>query len=159
MGTNVRAPLFLAQAAAPALRQTAGLIINIVDIHGLRPLKDHPVYSTAKAALVMLTRSLARELAPEVRVNGIAPGPVLWPEKTRSTAQPRRKSSPDASEAPGLRRRRRAHGFVLRQPKRRTSPARSSRSTAAAASAGSLAAHALERVRGLIEAPPQLADA
>jgi pteridine reductase len=86
IGTNVRAPLFLGQAAAPALRQTAGLILNIVDIHGLRPLKDHPVYSTAKAALVMLTKSLARELAPEVRVNGIAPGPVMWPESPLDSA-------------------------------------------------------------------------
>jgi pteridine reductase len=81
VGTNLRAPLFLSQAAAPALRATAGLIINMVDIHGLRPLRDHCVYSAAKAGLVMLTKSLARELGPEVRVNAIAPGPVLWPEQ------------------------------------------------------------------------------
>jgi pteridine reductase len=80
MGSNLKAPLFLAQAAAPSLRKQSGLIINIVDIHGLRPLKRHPVYSVAKAGLTMLTRSLARELGPQVRVNGIAPGPVLWPE-------------------------------------------------------------------------------
>lgn len=80
MGTNVRAPLFLSQAAAPALRKSSGLIINLVDIHGLRPLRRFPVYCTAKAALAMLTRALARELAPLVRVNGIAPGPVMWPE-------------------------------------------------------------------------------
>jgi pteridine reductase len=80
MGTNVRAPLFLAQAAVPALRATNGLIVNIADINGQRPLRDHVVYSTAKAGLIMLTRALARELAPEVRVNAIAPGPVLWPE-------------------------------------------------------------------------------
>jgi pteridine reductase len=80
IGTNVRAPLFLSQAAAPALRKTAGLILNLVDIHGARPLKRYPVYSTAKAALAMLTHSLARELAPHIRVNGIAPGPVMWPE-------------------------------------------------------------------------------
>jgi pteridine reductase len=80
MGTNVKAPLFLAQAAAPALRKTSGLILNLVDIHARRPLKRFPVYCTAKAALAMLTQSLARELAPEVRVNGIAPGPVMWPE-------------------------------------------------------------------------------
>jgi pteridine reductase len=79
MGTNVKAPLFLSQAAAPALRKTSGLIINLVDIHGLRPLKRYAVYCTAKAALAMLTHALARELAPEVRVNGIAPGPVMWP--------------------------------------------------------------------------------
>jgi pteridine reductase len=80
IGSNLQAPLFLSQAAAPALRLQRGLIINIVDIHGLRPLKGHVVYSVAKAGLAMLTRSLARELGPEVRVNGIAPGPVLWPE-------------------------------------------------------------------------------
>lgn len=80
IGTNLKAPLFLAQAAAPSLRNTRGLIINMIDIHGVRPLKAHPVYSVAKAGLAMLTRALARELGPEIRVNGIAPGPVLWPE-------------------------------------------------------------------------------
>jgi pteridine reductase len=80
IGTNLRAPLFLAQAAAGHLRSARGLILNMIDIHAQRPLPQHPVYSTAKAGLVMLTRSLARELAPEVRVNGIAPGPILWPE-------------------------------------------------------------------------------
>lgn len=79
IGTNLRAPLFLAQAAAPELRLRHGLIINIADIHGLRPLKRYPVYSAAKAGLVMLTRALARELGPQVRINAIAPGPVLWP--------------------------------------------------------------------------------
>jgi pteridine reductase len=81
VGTNVKVPLFLSQAAAPALRRSAGLILNLVDIHGSRPLKRFAVYCTAKAALAMLTRSLARELAPHVRVNGIAPGPILWPEQ------------------------------------------------------------------------------
>jgi len=81
VGTNLRAPLFLSQAAATALRSSQGLILNLVDIHGRRPLKEHPVYSAAKAGLVMLTKSLARELGPDVRVNGIAPGPVLWPER------------------------------------------------------------------------------
>lgn len=80
IGSNLKAPLFLSQAAAPSLRVQRGLIINMVDIHGLRPLKRHPVYSAAKAGLAMLTRSLARELGPEIRVNGIAPGTVLWPE-------------------------------------------------------------------------------
>ncbi|MGA0027345.1 MAG: pteridine reductase [Steroidobacteraceae bacterium] len=80
IGTNLRAPLFLAQAAAGQLRLHEGLILNLVDIHGMRPLKRHPAYSSAKAGLIMLTRSLARELAPYVRVNAIAPGPVLWPE-------------------------------------------------------------------------------
>jgi pteridine reductase len=80
IGTNLRAPLFLSQAAALELRRTSGLILNLADIHGLRPLRRHPVYSAAKAGLIMLTKSLARELGPDVRVNAIAPGPVLWPE-------------------------------------------------------------------------------
>jgi pteridine reductase len=80
IGSNLKAPLFVSQAAAPGLAKQRGLIINMVDIHALRPLKGHPVYSTAKAGLAMLTRALARELGPEIRVNGIAPGPVLWPE-------------------------------------------------------------------------------
>ncbi len=80
IGNNLKAPLFLAQAAAPALRRTQGSIVNIVDIHAERPLKDFVVYSVAKAGLVGLTRSLARELAPDVRVNAVAPGPILWPE-------------------------------------------------------------------------------
>jgi pteridine reductase len=89
IGTNLKAPLFLAQAAAAPLRAARGLILNIVDIHGLRPLGDHTVYSVAKAGLVMLTRSLARELAPEVRVNAVAPGPVLWPEGVDEELQQR----------------------------------------------------------------------
>jgi len=80
IGTNLRAPLFLAQAAAPALRKAQGAIVNIVDIHAERPLKNFVVYSVAKAGLVAVTRSLARELAPEVRVNAVAPGPILWPD-------------------------------------------------------------------------------
>jgi pteridine reductase len=80
IGTNLKAPLFLAQAAAAALRERSGLIVNLADIHGMRPLRRHPVYSVAKAGLIMLTKSLARELGPQVRVNAIAPGPVMWPE-------------------------------------------------------------------------------
>lgn len=80
VGTNLRAPLFLAQAAAPALRKAQGAIVNIADIHAERPLKSYLVYSVVKAGLVGLTRALARELAPEVRVNAVAPGPILWPE-------------------------------------------------------------------------------
>jgi pteridine reductase len=80
IGTNLRAPLFLAQAAAPALKKSLGAIVNITDIHAERPLKNYVVYSVAKAGLVGLTRSLARELAPEVRVNAVAPGPILWPD-------------------------------------------------------------------------------
>jgi pteridine reductase len=80
VGTNLKVPLFLSQAAAPALKKASGLIINIVDIHALRPLRDYTVYCAAKAGLQMVTRSLAKELGPEIRVNGISPGPVLWPE-------------------------------------------------------------------------------
>ncbi len=79
-GSNARAPFFLAQAAAPALRLRQGCILNLIDIYAERPLREHTVYCMAKAALAMMTRSLARELAPEIRVNGIAPGAVLWPE-------------------------------------------------------------------------------
>jgi pteridine reductase len=89
-GSNLRAPLFLSQAAAPELRRRSGLILNIADIHGLRPLARHAVYCAAKAALVMLTRSLARELGPDVRVNAIAPGPVLWSESGTDEALRRR---------------------------------------------------------------------
>lgn len=80
IGTNLRAPLFLAQAAAPRLREAKGAIVNIVDIHAERPLKDFLVYSVAKAGLAGLTRSLAIELGPEVRVNGVSPGTILWPD-------------------------------------------------------------------------------
>jgi pteridine reductase len=80
MGTNLRAPLFLAQAAARELRKNHGCIVNIVDIHAEVPMKNYVVYNAAKGGLLALTRSLARELGPEVRVNGIAPGTILWPE-------------------------------------------------------------------------------
>jgi pteridine reductase len=85
MGSNLKAPLFLSQAAAPALRKSNGLILNIVDIHALRPLRHYTVYCAAKAGLHMLTRSLAKELGPDIRVNGISPGPVLWPEHQGDT--------------------------------------------------------------------------
>lgn len=80
VGTNMKAPFFLSQAAAPALKKQHGCIVNIVDIHAERPLRQHPVYSMAKAGLVMMTRALACELGPEVRVNAIAPGAILWPD-------------------------------------------------------------------------------
>jgi len=83
---NARAPLFLAQAAAPALRAARGAIVNIIDIYAQRPLPGHAVYCMAKAALVMMTLALARELAPEVRVNAVAPGAVLWPESGKAYA-------------------------------------------------------------------------
>jgi pteridine reductase len=91
LGTNLKVPTFLSQAAASALRKSKGLIINIVDIHALRPLRDHTVYCTAKAGLHMLTRSLAKELGPEVRVNGISPGPILWPEGQATEDSPARR--------------------------------------------------------------------
>ena len=84
MGSNVKAPFFLAQTLAAELTKNRGCIINMADIYGDRPLKRHSVYSMAKAANVMLTKSLALELAPNVRVNGIAPGAILWPEKVGS---------------------------------------------------------------------------
>ena len=80
MGSNLRAPLFICQQAAPALAKSRGAIVNIVDIHAERPLKGYPLYSIAKAGLAMLTRALALELAPEVRVNGVAPGAIAWPD-------------------------------------------------------------------------------
>ena len=80
IGSNLKGPFFLCQALADTLRQNRGNIINMIDIHGERPLADHSLYSTAKAGLAMLTRSLARELAPAVRVNGISPGVILWPK-------------------------------------------------------------------------------
>lgn len=86
MGSNLKAPLFLAQAAAPHLKKNQGCIVNMIDIHAYRPLREHTVYCAAKAALVMLTLSLAKELGPEVRVNGVAPGPVLWPEAPMDAA-------------------------------------------------------------------------
>lgn len=81
MGTNLKAPLFLSQGAAPHLAACRGNIVNISDIHGIRPLKQHAVYCAAKAGLIMLTRSLACDLGPEVRVNAVAPGAILWPER------------------------------------------------------------------------------
>jgi len=80
VGSNLKAPLFLSQAAAPHLRQQHGCIVNIVDIHAEWPLKNYIIYSAAKGGLASLTRSLALELAPEIRVNGVSPGPILWPE-------------------------------------------------------------------------------
>lgn len=80
IGSNLRAPLFISQEAAPELAKNEGAIVNIVDIHADRPLKGYPVYSIAKSGLAAMTRSLAVELAPRVRVNGVAPGAIAWPE-------------------------------------------------------------------------------
>jgi pteridine reductase len=86
VGSNFKAPLFLSQAAIPALSEARGCIVNIVDIHAQRPLRNHTVYGPAKAALAMLTRSLAKDLAPDIRVNGVAPGAILWPEDEMADA-------------------------------------------------------------------------
>jgi len=89
VGSNLRAPLFICQEAAPELTRVEGAIVNIVDIHAERPLKGYAVYSTAKGGLAALTRSLALELAPRVRVNGVAPGAVAWPEDDQISAAER----------------------------------------------------------------------
>lgn len=80
IGSNLKAPLFLSQAAASWLQESGGAIVNIIDIHAERPLKGYPLYCAAKAGLLGLTRALALELAPRVRVNGVAPGPIEWPD-------------------------------------------------------------------------------
>jgi len=84
--SNARAPFFLSQAAVPHLQNSHGAIVNLVDIYAERPLKNHTLYCMAKAALVAMTLSLAKELGPEVRVNGVAPGAVLWPESGKEYA-------------------------------------------------------------------------
>lgn len=86
MGSNLKAPLFLSKAAVAPLRASNGVIINIVDIHAERPLRNHLIYGPAKAALAMLTRSLAKDLAPDIRVNGVSPGAILWPESGMADA-------------------------------------------------------------------------
>ena len=78
--SNLKAPLFLSQAAIPYLKANNGSIVNMVDIHAVRPMRKHPVYCSAKAGLAMLTQSLAKELGPDIRVNGVAPGAILWPD-------------------------------------------------------------------------------
>jgi pteridine reductase len=91
IGSNLRAPLFISQEAAPHLAKGEGAIVNIVDIHAERPLKGYSVYSIAKAGLAALTRSLALELAPRVRVNGVAPGAIAWPEDGQFDPEERRR--------------------------------------------------------------------
>ena len=86
IGSNLKGPFFLAQSAAALLRANRGCIVNLVDIHAERPLRDHAVYSIAKAGNAMMVKSLAVELGPEVRVNGVAPGAILWPEQERDAA-------------------------------------------------------------------------
>jgi len=87
LSSNLKAPLFLSQAAAPHLIKSQGCIVNMVDIHAERPLAEHPVYCAAKAGLLMLTKSLAKELGPNVRVNGVSPGAILWPEADGNSAE------------------------------------------------------------------------
>jgi pteridine reductase len=89
IGTNLKAPFFVAQALAPLLAAAEGCIVNLVDIHAERPHADHPIYSMAKAGNAMMVRSLARELGPRVRVNGVAPGAILWPDQELSDASKR----------------------------------------------------------------------
>jgi pteridine reductase len=84
---NARAPFFLSQAAAPHLRASRGAIVNLADIHGERPLRGHALYGMSKAALIQMTQSLALELAPEVRVNAVSPGAILWPDGGKSDAE------------------------------------------------------------------------
>ncbi|MDF9393025.1 pteridine reductase [Methylococcus capsulatus] len=86
LGSNLRAPFFLVQHAMPWLSANCGCVVNLVDIHADRPLKNHPAYTIAKAGLVALTKSLARELAPAIRVNAVAPGAILWPERGTDAA-------------------------------------------------------------------------
>jgi len=84
VNTNLRAPFFLAQALAQELAANSGCIINITDVYGHRPLEHHPVYSMTKAGLIMLTKSLSKEMGPEVRVNGVSPGAIIWPDSDLS---------------------------------------------------------------------------
>lgn len=99
IGSNLKAPLFLTQAAAPYLRAARGAVVNMTDVHAERPLAGYPLYCAAKAGLLGLTRALAIELAPEVRVNAVAPGPILWPE-AEETSHADTPSAPSFSPSP-----------------------------------------------------------
>lgn len=101
MASNLKGPFFLAQAAAAHLQATHGAIVNLVDIHAERPLARHPVYSMAKAGNAMMVKSLARELGPAVRVNGVAPGAILWPEEGLDSDRKAEILSRTALERPG----------------------------------------------------------
>jgi pteridine reductase len=87
LASNAQAPFFLAQAALPALRATHGAIVNLVDVYAERALAQHPIYVMAKAALAAMTRCLALDLGPDVRVNGVAPGAVMWPSDGKPYAE------------------------------------------------------------------------
>ena len=97
VGSNLQAPLFLSQAAAPYLKRQRGCIVNIVDIHTERPLKNYVIYNAAKGGLLALTKSLAVELAPEVRVNGVSPGAILWPADGEWTDEAARRQIIDST--------------------------------------------------------------
>ena len=112
--SNLKAPLFLSQAVLPALRAARGVIINIVDVHAQRPLRDHPVYGAAKAGLAMLTRSLAKDLGPNIRVNGVSPGAILWPDVGHVGRAPRRDHPADRAQAQRRARRHRGRRAVPR---------------------------------------------
>ncbi len=101
MGSNLKGPYFLSQAAAPLLQATDGSIVNMVDIHAERPLSGYPVYSMAKAANAMMVKALARELGPEVRVNGVAPGTILWPQEGLDEQQKEQILARTALQRPG----------------------------------------------------------
>jgi pteridine reductase len=88
VGSNLKAPAFMVKACVPYIRERNGSIINIVDIHARKPMANHPIYCSAKAGLEMLTMSLARDLAPDIRVNGVSPGAILWPENDNGMADP-----------------------------------------------------------------------
>lgn len=93
LNSNVKTPFFLAQAAWPALKATQGAIINIIDIHAERPMRDYAVYCIAKSGLLMMTKALAKEFSPEVRVNAVAPGAILWPEGENALSDKKKKRS------------------------------------------------------------------
>ena len=125
IGSNLRAPLFIAQEAAPAIRKQRGSIVNIADIHAERPLKGYAVYSIAKAGLVAMTRVLALELGPEVRVNAVAPGAIAWPEDGQFPPDERARRRHDAARAPGRARGGRARSTLSRHGAFRHAPWRS----------------------------------
>ncbi len=101
IGSNLKAPFFLSRAAADLLKKKAGNIVNLVDIHARRPLKNYPIYSVAKAGNAMLVKALARELGPHVRVNGISPGAILWPDQGMAEATKEKILSRTALKRPG----------------------------------------------------------
>lgn len=101
LGSNLKAPLFLCQAAASELSKNQGCIINLIDIHAERPMRNHTTYSIAKSGLLALTKSLARELGPNIRVNGVAPGAILWPDVESNTEREERIINRTALKRPG----------------------------------------------------------